>query len=235
MKIAVCSNEKETYSVKQWLRHWGETAPLIMQVFTRPEQLLASYQRHTYYDLIFLTWPVKPELLRQLRQKDGQAMLVLLTDAGQNMLPAFDAGVLACLQRPLQEQAVAQTYRRCRELFLQRQRELQLIVRGPDGQREEKIFSTRDILYIESRLRKVYIHTLDQQQYECYGRISQLEAMLKANHFFRAHKSCLINLRYLCYIGVDRIALVASGGQQMVPLPLSRRRRDLLKEAVQAI
>jgi len=59
--------------------------------------------------------------------------------------------------------------------------------------------------------------------------------MLKANHFFRAHKSCLINLRYLCYIGVDRIALVASGGQQMVPLPLSRRRRDLLKEAVQAI
>ena len=108
-----------------------------------------------------------------------------------------------------------------------------MAVCNADGQKEERIFATREILYIESRLRKVCIYTIDRQQYVCYGRISALEQSLQASGFFRAHKSCLINLRYICYIGVDKIGLVPSGGYPVVSLPLSRRKRDMLKEAVQ--
>ncbi len=85
---------------------------------------MAAYQQQVYYDLIFLAWPEKLELIRQLRQKDGDAMLVLLADVQQDLLPAFEMGVLTCLQRPLKESAVASVYGRCRELFLQRNQNL---------------------------------------------------------------------------------------------------------------
>lgn len=233
MKIAICSNKDERRTIKQWLRMYAETEHVAITVFQRMEQLLAAYQQQVYYDLIFLAWPEKLELIRQLRQKDGDALLVLLADVQQDLLPAFEMGVLTCLQRPLKESAVASVYGRCRELFLQRNQEFALTVCNTDGQKEERIFATREILYIESRLRKVYIHTIDQQQYACYGRISVLEQSLQTSGFFRAHKSCLVNLRYICYIGVDKIGLVSSGGHPVVSLPLSRRKRDMLKEAVQ--
>lgn len=233
MKIAICGNDEERRTIKQWLRMYAETEHLVIAVFQRMEQLLAVYQQQVYYDLIFLAWPEKLELIRQLRQKDGDAMLVVIVDAQQDLLPVFEMGVLTCLQRPLKETVVLGVYSRCRELFLQRNQEFKLAVCNADGQKEERIFATREILYIESRLRKVCIYTIDRQQYVCYGRISALEQSLQVSGFFRAHKSCLINLRYICYIGVDKIGLVPSGGYPVVSLPLSRRKRDMLKEAVQ--
>ncbi len=235
MKIAICSNKEECRAIKQWLRIYAETEHVVITVFQRMEQLLAVYRQQTYYDVIFLAWPEKLELIRQLRQQDRDALLVLLADAQQDLLPAFEMGVLTCLQRPLKEEAVADVYSRCRKVFLQRNQEFRLLVYNTDGQKEEKIFTTREILYMESRSRKIYIHTIDRQQYTCYGRISALEQILRTSGFFRVHKSYLVNLRYICYIGVDKIGLVPSAGCPVVSLPVSRRKRDMLKETVQKI
>ena len=71
------------------------------------------------------------------------------------------------------------------------------------------------------------------RQYQCYGRISDLEQTLRQQDFFRVHKSCLVNLHYICYIGVENIGLMYPGSGSMIHLPLSRRKREQIKEAVQ--
>lgn len=59
MKIAICGNDEERRTIKQWLRMYAETEHLVIAVFQRMEQLLAVYQQQVYYDLIFLAWPEK--------------------------------------------------------------------------------------------------------------------------------------------------------------------------------
>lgn len=234
MKIAICSDSAENQNIKQWLRELDETAMLSIFIYARPEQLLASFKQQQYYDLMFLEFYAARDFLWQLRQMDGRAAIVLLTEATRhNLLPAFEAEVTACLVRPVQKHLVQQVFGRCRNSFLQHNQELRLEVNTEDGVKEEKIFTTRDIFYVESQLRKVYIHTIDARQYQCYGRISNLEQTLRQQDFFRVHKSCLVNLHYICYIGVENIGLMYPGSDSMIHLPLSRRKREQIKEAVQ--
>lgn len=234
MKIAICSSTIEAQKIKHWLREQEDAEYLQLFVYQRVEQLVASYKVQLYYDLIFLAVYTEEQPAMRLRQLDKQAAIVLLADDTQYLMSAFELEADAYLMRPLQQADVVQAFRRCRERFLQRTPELCLLVRGLDGCREPHVFTPRDIFYVESQMRKLHIHTIDQQQYAYYGRISELEEQLPHNQFFRIHKGCLVNLRYLCYIGVDSVGLVRQTSGDMITLPLSRRRRDFLKEAVTA-
>ncbi|MGM9526380.1 MAG: LytR/AlgR family response regulator transcription factor [Peptococcaceae bacterium] len=234
MKIAICSSGTDAQRMKQWLRQ-DELDCLFFFLFQKGEQLLASYRQQHYYDLIFLNGEVGLEMLQKLCRKDRQTQIVWLAKQEQDLLPALAAGAVAGLLYPLQEGAVRDIFRRSREIFLQQNQELRIPVYHLDGLKEEKVIHTREILYLESRLRKIYIHTIYQQQYTCYGQISQLEQQLADELFLRVHKSCLVNLRYICYIGVDQVGLCCPGATRFLAVPLARRRREQIKEAVRLI
>lgn len=59
----------------------------------------------------------------------------------------------------------------------------------------------RNIMYIESDLRKVIIHTTDRNEspIETYMKLEELQSLLSGKGFFRCHKSYLVNLAFITY------------------------------------
>lgn len=64
------------------------------------------------------------------------------------------------------------------------------------------------IIYVESRNRKVAVHTMGEE-IEYYDRIEDLERMLGGG-FFRTHRGFLVNLK--CVEGYDRTGVYMTGG-----------------------
>ena len=64
------------------------------------------------------------------------------------------------------------------------------------------------IIYVESRNRKVAVHTM-REEIEYYDRIEDLECML-GEDFFRTHRGFLVNLK--CVESYDRTGVYMTGG-----------------------
>ena len=66
----------------------------------------------------------------------------------------------------------------------------------------------RDILYFESKRRKVYIVT-EKETFEFYGKLNEIEESLKASKvaFLRVHQSFLVNYKHVDGIGYDFVVM----------------------------
>ena len=74
------------------------------------------------------------------------------------------------------------------------------------------------ITYIESSLRKLFVHT-SEGVYETYARMDEILSPEQARFFVRCHQSYLVNLKYA--VGIDGSGLVLSVGKTV---PISRSR-----------
>lgn len=64
-----------------------------------------------------------------------------------------------------------------------------------------------DILYIESRAKKVEIHTLGtQERIEIYATMDELMGRL-GEGFYRSHRAYIVNMAYITEYGKDSITL----------------------------
>lgn len=64
-----------------------------------------------------------------------------------------------------------------------------------------------DILYIESRAKKVEIHTVGtRESMEIYAAMKALEEQL-GQDFYRCHRTCIVNMAYIAEYGKDDITL----------------------------
>ncbi|MCM1088423.1 MAG: LytTR family transcriptional regulator DNA-binding domain-containing protein [Muribaculaceae bacterium] len=85
------------------------------------------------------------------------------------------------------------------------------------------------VAYIEAVDRKTFIYTQDDV-YESGLRLYELEAQLESCGFFRASKSCLVQLRYIKSLKADlnrRIRVTLENGEQII---VSRQYAETLKE-----
>ena len=77
------------------------------------------------------------------------------------------------------------------------------------------------ILYIESDLRRVLIHTT-RSVYQCYQRLGELEERLSEHNFFRCHQSYLVSLDNIDFYTNTRVYLKNS------VIPVSKRHQKEL-------
>ncbi|HHZ02771.1 MAG TPA: response regulator transcription factor [Tissierellia bacterium] len=82
----------------------------------------------------------------------------------------------------------------------------------------------KDVLYFESRGRKVRIITRDDE-IEYYGKLSEVEEKLKNEDFFFIHKSFLINYNHVIEYGYDYVKM--SNKEQ---LSISQNNRKAVRE-----
>lgn len=83
-------------------------------------------------------------------------------------------------------------------------------------------------VYIESVDRKTFIYT-EQEMYESDFKLYELEQQLTSCGFFRASKSCLIQLQYIKSLRADlnrRIKVTLKNGEQLI---VSRQYAEELK------
>lgn len=100
--------------------------------------------------------------------------------------------------------------------------------RGLFIKKKKLMLNQADILYIESRAKKVEIHLLDAaESIEIYATMEELKERL-GEDFYRCHRAYLVNMAHIAGYGNDSITIM-NGNQ----VPMAKKRRKAFAEAYQ--
>lgn len=202
MNIAVCDDETE---IRNRIREMigRRKADCQVELYETGEELLSS---GISFDMIFLDIQLEGkngiEIARMLRQKGKESILIFITGLKEYVFDAFDVGAFHYLLKPVDEKKFSEVFDRAitetegkkkQETFLIKTRSRSVAVRKCQ------------ILYVESRMRKVEIHAC-RETYEIYGTMNGLEKEL-GEGFYRCHRGYLVNLAHVSEYTSDSIRL----------------------------
>ena len=175
--------------------------------FATGEELLAAGKE---FDIIFLDIQMEGmggiEAARDLRQRNADAVLVFITGIKEYVFEAFDVSAFHYLLKPIEEKKFMEVLCRAAEEAGKRkgQKEQQIFIRTKN---QGYTLNLKSILYIESRGKKVEIHTTDMEGIiEVYATMDELEGQL-GDGFYRCHRGYLVNMAYIVRYDNDSIFL----------------------------
>lgn len=204
MRIAICDDEKEICGQLKRLV-LRQRADCEVFLFDSGRQLLETRQR---FHIILMDIQMEGmngiETAKALRMKDENAVLIFVTALKDYVFDAFDVSAFHYLLKPVSEDKFRMVFESaCRQAQKREEEE------------GEKIFFRtrmrsftllkRDILYVESRGRKVDIHTV-RECVTVYATMNGLAEQL-GESFYRCHRGYLVNLSHVAEYEPDRILL----------------------------
>ena len=204
MNIAICDDEKV---IREQIKELTEKEmPCVCDgLYETGDALLAAGKR---FDIVFLDIQMEGtdgiETAKRLRQRNEDTILIFITGIREYVFEAFDVAAFHYLLKPIEED-------KFREVFRRAERELE---KRKSKRRETVFIKTRNrsfslekdsILYIESRGKKVEIHTTGET-IEAYASMNEMEGQLGGG-FFRCHRGYLVNMAYVAEYDSESITL----------------------------
>lgn len=183
-----------------------------IETYATGEELLASGKR---FDIVFLDIQMEGmngiEAARSLREKNTNlgvedTVLVFITGIKDYVFDAFDLYAFQYLLKPIDEGKFAEVLERAaREAAKKRERRVLFI------KSRNLTLDQSEILYIESRAKKVEIHTV-RQTIEIYAAMDELEGQL-GDEFYRCHRAYIVNMD--CITEYDSESITLTNGDRV--------------------
>lgn len=177
--------------------------------FANGEQLLAAAEK---FDIIFLDIRMEGrggiETARELRRRRAETILIFLTGLKEYVFEAFDVSAFHYLLKPIEERKLSEVLSRAAHEVKKKKAANRECLFIRTKKRHLTIDQSR-ILYIESRAKKVELHTMDEV-IEIYAAMNELEEQL-GESFYRCHRGYLVNMAYIVEYGLDSISLLGGG------------------------
>ena len=185
-----------------------------IEAYATGEELLASGKR---FDIVFLDIQMEGmngiEAARSLREKNANlgmedTVLVFITGIKDYVFDAFDLYAFQYLLKPIDERKFAEVLERAvREAAKKKERRVLFI------KSRNLTLDQSEILYIESRAKKVEIHTAGAAQaVEIYAAMDELEGQLGEN-FYRCHRAYIVNMD--CITEYDSESITLTNGDRV--------------------
>ena len=185
-----------------------------IEAYATGEELLASGKR---FDIVFLDIQMEGmngiEAARSLREKNANlgvedTVLVFITGIKEYVFDALDLYAFQYLLKPIDEDKFAEVLERAvREAARKKERRVLFI------KSRNLTLDQSDILYIESRAKKVEIHTTGAAQaIEIYAAMDELEGQLGEN-FYRCHRAYIVNMD--CITEYDSESITLTNGARV--------------------
>ena len=185
-----------------------------IEAYATGEELLASGKR---FDIVFLDIQMEGmngiEAARGLREKNanlgvGDTVLVFITGIKDYVFDALDLYAFQYLLKPIDERKFAEVLERAvREAAKKKERRVLFI------KSRNLTLDQSEILYIESRAKKVEIHTKGAAQaIEIYAAMDELEGQLGEN-FYRCHRAYIVNMD--CITEYDGESITLTNGDRV--------------------
>ena len=204
MKIAICDDEREICEgLERLIRKQRAEAEVVL--FSSGGQLLESRER---FQIVLMDIQMEGmsgiETARALRMKDETAVLIFVTALREYVFDAFDVSDFHYLLKPVSEEKFRRVFEKACDEAERRERESgeQLFFRTKS---RSFTIRKRDILYVESRGRKVDIH-MPKECVTVYSTMNGMEQQL-GEDFYRCHRGYLVNLAKVAEYETDRILL----------------------------
>ncbi len=194
--IAICDDEKHMSAhirscVSDFFRKKNRETSLRM--FSSGEELL-SYNGQI--DILFLDIQMKGmdgmETARKLRADQFRGFLVFITVLKEMVFQSFEVQAYDYLAKPVDEKQFEKTMERLYASMQNAREDSLLVQKGYEG----RIIPKDEIVFCEVIDRKIYLNLASGDVVDYYERIENLEAKLD-KHFYRCHRSYLINLKHL--------------------------------------
>ena len=178
-----------------------------IEAYATGGELLASGKR---FDIVFLDIQMEGmngiEAARGLREKQGDTVLIFITGIKDYVFDAFDLYAFQYLLKPIDENKFAEVLERAvREVVKKKERRVLFI------KSRNLTLDQSEILYIESRAKKVEIHTV-RQTIEIYAAMDELEGQL-GDGFYRCHRAYIVNMD--CITEYDSESITLTNGDRV--------------------
>ena len=218
MRIGVCDdNITDRRLVSEWLaakRPAGKTNGLFE--FSCGEALLEHLRRESL-DLLFLDGRMDGlngiQTARKIREYDKDMLIIVLSDYLDFAVDGYGVDVFDyVLKKDFQRKMPTVLEKAVR--FVNEREQAAYTVKLVNNMLHVRVV---EILYIESKLRKLKMALRDGKTHEYYGKLDNTEWELKQYGFIRTHKSFLINGRYIRHFEYANVEL-----DNGVTLPVSR-------------
>ena len=180
-----------------------------IEAYATGEGLLASGKQ---FDIVFLDIQMEGmngiETARNLRGRQGDTILIFITGIKEYVFDALDLYAFQYLLKPIDEEKFTEVLERAvREAARKKERRM-LFMKSRNLTLEQS-----EILYIESRVKKVEIHTAGTAQaIEIYAALDELEGQL-GDGFYRCHRAYIVNMD--CITEYDSQSITLTNGDRV--------------------
>ena len=179
----------------------------VIEAYVTGEELLASGKR---FDIVFLDIQMDGmngiEAARELRERQEDTVLIFITGVKEYVFDALDLYAFHYLLKPIDEGKFAEVLQRAAGEAKKKKEKKCLFIRTRNLTLDQS-----EILYIESRAKKVEIHTV-RQTIEIYAAMDELEGQLGEN-FYRCHRAYIVNMD--CITEYDGESITLTGGDRV--------------------
>ena len=224
-RIAICDDEQNqieyiTSIVASWSAHEGHGCEI--RTFASAEAFLFEYEEDKAYDILLLDVEMKNingiELAKRIRKDNNRAEIIFITSHFEFVGEGYEVDALHYLIKPISVEKLTQVLTKAAEKLSV---EPPSVVISCEGE-TVKLYES-DILYVESFLHYIVIHTKDNE-YKIKENISVFENKV-SDVFYRIHRSYLVSLEYITRISRTSVNI---GNTE---LPLSRGKYDNINRA----
>lgn len=206
IKVAICDDDiATTGKIEDMLCRIAKRnfIPIETEVFWEGEHLSEAVESMDNFDVIFLDIEMGQAdgitVARKIRETDKNVLIIYVTSHESYMQESFSVRPFRFLVKPVEEKQIAG----CLEAAYEEISSADSYFRYSYQRLNCKI-PVRDILYFESKRRKVYIVT-EKETFEFYGKLNEIEESLRASKgiFLRIHQSFLINYKHIKGLAYD--------------------------------
>ena len=194
--IAICDDEKHMSDqiramASDFFRK--KNREIRLRTFLSGEELLNDEGQ---IDILFLDIQMKGmdglETARKLRAGQFRGFLIFITVLKEMVFQSFEVQAYDYLVKPVEEKQFEKTMERLFASMQNAGEDSLLVQKGYEG----RIIREDEIVFCEVIDRKIYLNLASGEVVNYYERIENLETKL-GSHFFRCHRSYLINLKHL--------------------------------------
>ena len=226
-KIAICDDiAPDAQYFASIAAKWAKREEISLKIDTFPsaESFLFHYEENKDYDILLLDVEMKKisgiELAKRLRLTDCRMEIIFTTSHFELSGEGYEVDALHYLIKPVAEAKLMEVLSKAVQKLSVEPPTLIINCSGETV----KLLET-DILYIESLLHYIVVHTKNAE-YKLKENLSTLEAKLSGD-FYRTHRSYLVSLKHIRRI--SRTAVWLDSGCE---LPLARGKYDDINRAL---
>ena len=216
MRIAICDDEKIFINeVADIIDRFYNSLDLVTYEFSNGSELLKSFKQ-IGFDIVFLDIEMPGfdgiSTARKLRELSENVYIVFLTGHIEYALKGYEVNALRYLTKPV---SVSDIRGVIDHVIKKMANEKYIWIKNNEGEYRIKY---SDIIYIESQNQNVVIYTVSGN-YQVRSKLNDLEDSLRADGFFRIHRSYMVSLLKVIGINGRNVKVL---GDTLIPISRSK-------------